>query len=63
MTMLAYVKLILEKVSFDPVLLEKELKKAVKYLHPDEIKELLAWAQIQFGEQISEIISKWDLFN
>ena len=62
MTMLAYFKLILQKVSFDPLLFEKELKKAVKHLHPDEIKELVSWAQMNFGEQISEIISNWDIF-
>ena len=36
MTMLAYVKLVLEKVSFDKSLFEKELKKGLSFLLPED---------------------------
>ena len=41
-TMLEYIKLILEKVSFDAALFEKELKKYLKLLLPQELKTLRA---------------------
>ena len=50
MTTLAYCKLILEKVSFDSALFEKELKKSVDLLQPHEMKDLINWAQINFAE-------------
>ncbi|SOE22484.1 hypothetical protein SAMN06298216_2915 [Spirosomataceae bacterium TFI 002] len=48
MTMLEYVKMILEKVSFDKVLFEKELKKGMKLLVPSEIKALKSWCYEKF---------------
>lgn len=48
MTMLEYVKVILEKVSFDKVLFEKELKKGLKLLVPKEAKELKNWCYQKF---------------
>ena len=56
--MLKYYKVILEKVSFDPHLFEKELIKAIGYLQPNEVKDLLQWSKINFGKYLSEIISK-----
>jgi hypothetical protein len=41
--MFEYTKIILEKVSFSPVLFCKELQKAVGRLLPFEIKELEIW--------------------
>jgi hypothetical protein len=41
--MLDYSILILEKVSFDPALFSKELKKAMEVLLPSEIEELAIW--------------------
>lgn len=41
--MLDYTILILEKVSFDPDLFSKELKKAIKMLLPSEIEQLAIW--------------------
>lgn len=38
-----YTKMILERVSFDPVLFEKELKKALRSLLPYEIEHLRNW--------------------
>lgn len=48
MTMLEYVKMILEKVSFDKVLFEKELKKGMSLLVPSEISQLQSWCYEKF---------------
>ena len=40
-----YTKSVLERVSFDPILFSKELKKAVKNLLPYEIEQLKRWLQ------------------
>jgi hypothetical protein len=40
---LDYYKLILQKVSFDPVLLKKEYRKAVQRLRPEEADQLRRW--------------------
>ena len=42
-TMVAYTKNILERVSFDPKLFSKELEKALKILLPYEIEQLTVW--------------------
>ncbi|MDR6843498.1 hypothetical protein [Flavobacterium granuli] len=38
-----YTKMVLERVSFDPKLFEKELKKALRSLLPYEIDHLRNW--------------------
>lgn len=43
MSFLDYYKLILQKVSFDPVLLKKEYRKAVQRLQPEEADQLKKW--------------------
>ena len=58
MTTLDYVKVILQKVSFDAKLFEKELKKAIKTLLSDEIKELRTWCSEQFGIIYNQLIEK-----
>ncbi len=40
-----YTKSVLERVSFDPALFAKELKKAVKNLLPYEVEQLKRWLQ------------------
>jgi hypothetical protein len=50
-SMLEYTKLILEKVSFDRRLFEKELKKAIRYLIEPELRELERWCMERFGLQ------------
>jgi len=42
-SMLEYIKIILQKVSFDRKLFEKELRKAIRMLMPAEIKRLRQW--------------------
>jgi hypothetical protein len=58
LTALDYIKMILEKVSFDASLFEKELKKALKSLMPIEMKELKAWCYEQFGKLYRQILEK-----
>jgi hypothetical protein len=59
--MLEYSKLILEKVSFDNKLFEKELIKSINILMPEEIKELLSWVSANFSHQHPDIISNFHL--
>jgi len=51
MSMLAYYKMILEKVSFEPQLFEKELRKAIDELIGNELHELERWVTTRFGWQ------------
>jgi hypothetical protein len=38
-----YTKSVLERVSFDPILFSKELRKAIKNLLPYELEQLKKW--------------------
>jgi hypothetical protein len=49
-----YTKSVLERVSFDPDLFSKELKKAIRNLLPYEIDQLKKWLQF-FTEQKPEL--------
>ena len=40
-----YTKSVLERVSFDPILFQKELRKAMKNLLPYEFEQLKKWLQ------------------
>ena len=56
--MLEYFKVILAKVSFDKVLFEKELLKALKNLMINEVKELKKWCTSKFKKKHSDIIDR-----
>ena len=56
--MLKYVKTVLTRVSFDARLFEKELRKAIKMLVADEIKELREWCYMTFGQQHPAILNR-----
>lgn len=56
--MLNYVKTVLTKVSFDALLFEKELRKAMAMLIADEVKELKAWCYSTFGRQHEAILNR-----
>ncbi len=56
--MLEYSKIILEKVSFDSTLFEKELRKAVQNMSREEEKKLEAWCYANFGREYSELLSR-----
>lgn len=47
--MLEYTKIILEKVSFDPRIFRKELRKLVKYISKEEYGHLRSWVKQKFG--------------
>lgn len=57
--MLEYVKMILQKVSFDLALFEKELRKSIKsYLRPNEVDKLKEWCYRMYNnsERHAEVI-------
>lgn len=56
--MLNYVKTILSKVSFSKELFEKELKKAIALLVPEELLELKDWCIAKFGHLYSNVIER-----
>jgi hypothetical protein len=47
--MLEYIKIVLQKVSFDRRLFEKELRKAIRMLMPAEVKRLRKWCYDHFA--------------
>ncbi|MBC7923180.1 MAG: hypothetical protein H7Z75_19035 [Ferruginibacter sp.] len=57
--MLEYTKLILEKVSFDRKLFEKELRKALAYLTGDERMSLKGWCWSKFGPRYQRVVNKY----
>ncbi|MDN4166044.1 hypothetical protein QWY31_11060 [Cytophagales bacterium LB-30] len=56
--MLEYLKTILQKVSFDAKLFEKELRKAIRSLRGTELKELRNWCYLQFGSVYRMILNR-----
>ena len=50
MNMLNFSKTVIDKVSFDEKLFEKELKKAINRLMVDEVDELRNWSYSQFPQ-------------
>ena len=58
LSMLEYIKTILQKVSFDKALFEKELAKAIKMLVADEVKQLKRWCYAQFGQMYRVVLNR-----
>ena len=56
--MLEYCKTILERVSFDARLFEKELRKAIRQLLADELRELRQWCYATFRSQYQIILDR-----
>ena len=56
--MLEYATIILQKVSFDSFLFEKELRKALAELNKDEPGKLYAWCMDFFGDVYPETIQR-----
>lgn len=52
--MFSYTKNVLERVSFDPLLFCKEVRKALKVLLPYEIEQLQDWL-IQYTQEKPEL--------
>ena len=53
-TMFIYTKNVLERVSFDPLLFCKEVRKALKVLLPYEIEQLQDWL-MQYTQEKPEL--------
>lgn len=58
--MLEYVKMILDKVSFDVNLFQKELLKSLRWLSEPEKQELKTWTEQQYGKVYGYVI--YDVF-
>ena len=58
MTWLAYTKIILDRVSFDPEIFKKELRKALKHLSKKEILKPEKWCINHFSSPLSIIAVK-----
>jgi len=56
--MLDYVKTVLKKVSFNKELFEKELRKALKMLIPEEMKLLKNWCYENYSNQHPVVLQK-----
>lgn len=57
-TMLEFFKTVLQKVSFDKKLFEKELRKALKTLLPEDVKQLRTWCYENFSDRYSLILNQ-----
>ncbi|WP_394993721.1 hypothetical protein [Emticicia sp.] len=51
MTMHEYSKIILEKVSFEPKIFKKELRKALRQSTKDDFKQLMSWCREKFSKK------------
>lgn len=56
--MLEFKKKVLQKVSFDLGLFEKELRKAMKWLLEDEVQELRKWCYQNFSNEYHQIVDR-----
>lgn len=56
--MLDYMKTILLKVSFNRVLFEKELRKALKMLVPTEVPDFRTWCYQQFARIYRRVLKR-----
>ncbi len=55
---LEYVKTVLQKVSFDKFLFEKELRKGLKILMIDDISEFRTWCYEKFSDRYQGILNQ-----
>lgn len=56
--MLAYYKQVIDKVSFSAYLFEKEMRKAVRAILPDDIEEFRNWAFEKYDLLYRSILEK-----
>ncbi|QNH63011.1 hypothetical protein [Hymenobacter sediminicola] len=56
--MLEYAKTILLKVSFDKILFEKELRKALRMLLPAELLQLKEWCYEKFSTLYRRVLNR-----
>lgn len=53
-----YVKTILQKVSFSKLLFERELKKGLRLISPEEVHEFKDWCYAMFGKVHAAILNR-----
>ncbi len=58
-TMLEFIKTVLIKVSFDKKLFEKELRKALKVLLPQDVKQLKTWCYEHFSDRYHLVLNQY----
>jgi hypothetical protein len=56
---LEYVKTVLQKVSFDRVLFEKELRKGLQMLVTDDVSVLRTWCYEKFSDRYQTILNQY----
>ena len=56
MTMFEYSKMILEKVSFEPRIFKKELRKALRQSTKDEFRLLMSWCREKFSKKKEHLV-------
>lgn len=56
--MLEFSKQVLQKVSFDRNLFEKELRKALKWISKEDLTSFKTWCLISFGVMYAEVIHR-----
>lgn len=56
--MLEYAKTIMQKVSFNKALMQKELKKALMWLNEQERADLAQWIRANFGNVFEDLFRK-----
>lgn len=56
--MLEYAKVILPKVSFSRELFRKELNKCIKWVEPNQVKDLYAWCHQQFQKLYPNVLAE-----
>ncbi|QHL88962.1 hypothetical protein GU926_16610 [Nibribacter ruber] len=56
--MLEYVKMILDKVSFDQKLFEKELRKGLRMLVRNELESLREWCYKRYNNKYDSILNR-----
>lgn len=58
-TMVELSKKILTKVSFDPLLFQKELMKALRWITDrDDVRKLKEWCHLEFGKKYPSILAQ-----
>ena len=56
--MLKYTKTVLQKVSFNKDLFNKELRKSLKWLKKEEVNVLKTWCVLNFGAIYMDVINE-----
>lgn len=51
-------KVVLTKVSFDPFLFQKELKKSTEWIQNSELIKFKQWVIEEFGKEYSSVIAE-----